>query len=208
MVSTDMPDFSFEQEVPTPVAGIDEAGRGPWAGPVVAAAVILDPHNFPAGLNDSKKLSARKRESLFDELQNCAQIGVGLASVEEIDNINILQATFLAMQRAVDNLPAKPAFLLVDGNQKPPIDLPLKTITKGDSRSFSIAAASIIAKNHRDSLMRELAKTYPDYGWEKNAGYGTAQHRDALNLVGITPHHRRSFAPIRKILTQDSSINS
>lgn len=203
-----MPDFSFEQEVPTPVAGIDEAGRGPWAGPVVAAAVILDPHNFPAGLNDSKKLSARKRESLFDELQNCAQIGVGLASVEEIDNINILQATFLAMQRAVDNLPAKPAFLLVDGNQKPPIDLPLKTITKGDSRSFSIAAASIIAKNHRDSLMRELAKTYPDYGWEKNAGYGTAQHRDALNLVGITPHHRRSFAPIRKILTQDSSINS
>lgn len=208
MVSTDMPDFSFEQEVPTPVAGIDEAGRGPWAGPVVAAAVILDPHNFPAGLNDSKKLSARKRESLFDELQNCAQIGVGLASVEEIDNINILQATFLAMQRAVDNLPAKPAFLLVDGNQKPPIDLPLKTITKGDSRSFSIAAASIIAKNHRDSLMRELANTYPDYGWEKNAGYGTAQHRDALNLVGITPHHRRSFAPIRKILTQDSSINS
>lgn len=203
-----MPDFSFEQEVPTPVAGIDEAGRGPWAGPVVAAAVILDPHNFPAGLNDSKKLSARKRESLFNELQNCAQIGVGLASVEEIDNINILQATFLAMQRAVDNLPAKPAFLLVDGNQKPPIDLPLKTITKGDSRSFSIAAASIIAKNHRDSLMRELAKTYPDYGWEKNAGYGTAQHRDALNLVGVTPHHRRSFAPIRKILTQDSSINS
>ena len=208
MVSTDMPDFSFEQDVPAPVAGIDEAGRGPWAGPVVAAAVILDPANFPAGLNDSKKLSARKRESLFNELQNCAQIGVGVASVEEIDDINILQATFLAMQRAVDDLPAKPAYLLVDGNQKPPIDLPLKTITKGDSRSFSIAAASIIAKNHRDSLMRELANTYPDYGWEKNAGYGTAQHRDALNLVGVTPHHRRSFAPIRKILTQDSSINS
>jgi ribonuclease HII len=207
MVSTDMPDFSFEQDAPTPVAGIDEAGRGPWAGPVVAAAVILDPANFPAGLNDSKKLSARKRESLFEELQNCAQIGVGMASVEEIDSLNILQATFLAMQRAVDDLPVKPAYLLIDGNQKPPINLPLKTVTKGDGRSFSIAAASIIAKNHRDSLMRELAQTYPDYGWEKNAGYGTAQHRDALNLVGVTPHHRRSFAPIRKILTQDSYIN-
>jgi ribonuclease HII len=201
-----MPDFSFECEHDSPVAGVDEAGRGPWAGPVVAAAVILDPASFPDGLNDSKKLSAKKRTILFELLMVQAKIGVGQASVEEIDELNILQATLLAMTRAVEDLPEKPAFVLIDGIHCPKMEIPSKSIIKGDARSFSVAAASIIAKNTRDLIMVDLAKSWPDYGWERNAGYGTALHQQGLNLVGISPHHRKSYAPIRKIMTQDSHV--
>ena len=201
-----MPDFSFENQHACPVAGVDEAGRGPWAGPVVAAAVILDRTVDYTGLDDSKKLSAKKRETLFDHIMATAHVGVGQASVEEIDNINILQATMLAMQRAVENLAPNPGYVLIDGNKCPDLKIPCEAVIKGDSRSFSIAAASIIAKNTRDRIMADLAKDHPAYGWERNAGYGTAQHKEGLNLVGISPHHRKSFAPIRKILTQDSAI--
>ncbi len=203
-----MPDFSFEDQHDCLVAGVDEAGRGPWAGPVVAAAVILDRSNFPDGLDDSKKLSGRNRAVLFAQLQERAIIGVGQASVDEIDDINILQATMLAMVRAIDNLPTIPGHILVDGNKIPKIEISCEAIIKGDARSFSIAAASIIAKKTRDDIMADLAKTWPDYGWERNAGYGTALHQKGLNLVGISPHHRKSYAPIRKIMTQDSFIKS
>jgi len=203
-----MPDFSFELEHDNPVAGVDEAGRGPWAGPVVAAAVILDQTNFPDGLDDSKKLSAKKRGILFGLIMAQAKVGVGQASVEEIDTLNILQATMLAMVRAVENLPQKPAFVLIDGNRCPEMEIPSQAIIKGDARSFSIAAASIIAKVTRDQIMADLAKTWPDYGWERNAGYGTSLHQQGLNLVGISPHHRKTYAPIRKIITQESSIKS
>jgi len=202
-----MPDFSFEDQHNCLVAGVDEAGRGPWAGPVVAAAVILDRDNFPQGLDDSKKLSAKKREALFDPIMETAIVGIGQASVEEIDDINILQATMLAMRRAVDNLDPQPGHILIDGNRLPEMKISAETIIKGDGRSFSIAAASIIAKNFRDRIMAELAKSWPDYGWERNAGYGTALHREGLNLVGISPHHRKSFAPIRKIRNQESVIS-
>jgi len=197
-----MPDFSFEDQHNCIVAGVDEAGRGPWAGPVVAAAVILDQSNYPVGLNDSKKLSAKKRETLFGPIMDNAIVGIGQASVEEIDSINILQATMLAMQRAVANLGTEPGHVLIDGNRCPEMEIPCEAIIKGDGRSFSIAAASIIAKTFRDRIMADLAKTWPDYGWEKNAGYGTALHQQGLNLVGISPHHRKSFKPIRKIQTQ------
>ena len=201
-----MPDFSFEDQHNCIVAGVDEAGRGPWAGPVVAAAVILDQSNYPVGLNDSKKLSAKKRETLFGPIMDNAIVGIGQASVEEIDSINILQATMLAMQRAVANLGTEPGHVLIDGNRCPEMEIPCEAIIKGDGRSFSIAAASIIAKTFRDRIMADLAKTWPDYGWEKNAGYGTALHQQGLNLVGISPHHRKSFKPIRKIQTQDSPV--
>ena len=202
-----MPDFSHEQQVTGPVAGIDEAGRGPWAGPVVAAAVILNPDKTPSGLNDSKKLTAKRREALYDEIITSADVGIGEASVEEIDALNILQATFLAMRRAVDNLTEKPAHLLIDGNQKPKIDIPSTTIVKGDSLSLSIAAASIIAKVYRDRIMADLAKSFPDYGWETNAGYGTAAHRAGLDMVGVSPHHRKSYAPIARLMTQESDVS-
>ena len=153
-------------------------------------------------------MSARKRTALFDQLQDRAIIGVGQASVDEIDDINILQATMLAMVRAIDNLPTIPGHILVDGNKIPKMEISGEPIIKGDARSFSIAAASIIAKKTRDDIMAELAKTWPDYGWERNAGYGTALHQEGLNLVGISPHHRKSYAPIHKIMTQDSSIKS
>jgi ribonuclease HII len=206
MIERRMPDFSFEDQHNCLVAGVDEAGRGPWAGPVVAAAVILDRNNFPQGLDDSKKLSAKKREALFDPIMETAIVGIGQASVEEIDDINILQATLLAMQRAVDNLDPQPGHILIDGNRLPKMEISAETIIKGDGRSFSIAAASIIAKTFRDQIMTELAQSWPDYGWERNAGYGTALHQQGLNLVGISPHHRKSFAPIRKIQNQDYPI--
>ena len=202
-----MPDFSHEQQFTGPVAGIDEAGRGPWAGPVVAAAVILDPDKIPSGLNDSKKLTAKRREALFNEVMACADVGIAEASVEEIDTLNILQATFLAMHRAVENLTETPAHLLIDGNQKPKIDIPTTTIVKGDSLSLSIAAASIIAKVFRDRIMADLAKSFPDYGWETNAGYGTAAHREGLDMVGVSPHHRKSYAPIARLMTQESDVS-
>ncbi len=194
------PTLEYETQHSGIIAGIDEAGRGPWAGPVVAAAAILNPAHIPQGIDDSKKLTHAKREALFDFILAHAQTGVGMASVEEIDTLNILGATKLAMQRALAALPVRADVALVDGNQPP--KLPCKTIAiiKGDSKSLSIAAASIIAKVTRDRLMCELAQKFPHYGWEKNAGYGTALHQAGLAAHGITPHHRRSFAPIKKML--------
>lgn len=197
---TTMPDLSIENEIGGIVAGVDEAGRGPWAGPVVAAAVIIDKNNIPDGINDSKKLSDKKREIIFAQLQEVAQIGVGIVSVEEIDRMNILQASMLAMQKAIADLPSKPEMALIDGNKCPELPCPAKFVIKGDSISTSIAAASIIAKVTRDRIMRELAIEYPYYAWEKNAGYGTAAHQLGLADKGVTKHHRKSFKPIAKIL--------
>ena len=201
------PNFIFESSLKAPVAGIDEAGRGPWAGPVVAAAVILDPLNIPEGLNDSKKLSRNKREALFAPIMDSAHVGVGEASVDEIDEMNILAATMLAMRRAAGNLSVIPGHVLVDGNRDPGLNIPTTCIIKGDAKSLSIAAASIIAKVTRDRIMADLSQDWPDYGWAQNAGYGVARHAEALSLVGISPHHRKTFAPIAKILLKDSAIN-
>ncbi len=185
------------------ICGIDEAGRGPWAGPVVAAAVIL-PTDMPGELlgriDDSKRLRARLRELVASAIIKLAPHGLGQASVAEIDRLNILQATFLAMRRAIESLPLAPDLALVDGNRAPPLPCPVQTIVKGDQRSLSIAAASIVAKVARDKIMRGLACRYSTYGWERNAGYGTAAHRDAIELHGITPEHRVSFRPISESL--------
>lgn len=195
-----MPTLELETALCCRVAGIDEAGRGPWAGPVVAAAAILDPDRLPdtlaARLDDSKKLKRTVREELFSALEGCADIGVGMADIAEIDRLNILQATMLAMQRAVAALPDPPEYALIDGNRAPDLPVPAQTVVKGDSRCLSIASASIVAKVTRDRIMDTLAREHPGYGWERNAGYGTAEHRAALERLGITPHHRRSFAPI------------
>lgn len=195
-----MPDFLLEKAAGGLVAGIDEAGRGPWAGPVVAAAAILDPERLPTDLanrlNDSKKLSRPVRETLFNALQQHALLGVGMASVAEIDANNILAATMLAMRRAVEALPANPDIALVDGNRAPDLPCSVQTVIRGDGLSLSIAAASIIAKVTRDRIMTDLAKKHPGYGWERNAGYGTKVHKDGLDRCGVTIHHRRSFKPI------------
>lgn len=199
------PTFDLERSWQGPVAGVDEAGRGAWAGPVVAAAVILKPEAIPSGINDSKKLSREAREKLYDLIvASAAAVGIGEATVEEIDGANILAATFIAMGRAVAALGVTPCHVLVDGNQRPPLDAPLTCVVKGDGRSLSIAAASIIAKVYRDRLMAELDQTAPGYGWARNAGYGTADHQRALDMVGVTPFHRKSFAPIHKLMTQES----
>jgi len=196
-----MPDLSHELASAGIVAGIDEAGRGPWAGPVVAAAAIIDPANIPPGINDSKKLSPQKRDTLYEAIIKTCRWGVGSASVIEIDTLNILQATKLAMARALGNLGIVPDVALVDGNQPPALPCRVKTIIGGDGISLSIAAASIIAKVTRDRFMCELANEYPGYGWERNAGYGTPEHQKALASLGITRHHRRSYAPIKALLT-------
>ena len=195
------PTFEFESAAVWPVCGVDEVGRGPWAGPVTTAAVILDPTNIPIGLNDSKKLTMARRETLFIEIMATATVSIGEASVQELDRLNILQATFLAMKRAVDGLETKPNFALIDGNKIPP-GLPCEAmaVVKGDARSLSIAAASIIAKVTRDRQMCDLAATYPGYGWETNMGYGTKAHIEGLARLGVTPHHRVSFKPIHKML--------
>ncbi|MCP5366125.1 MAG: ribonuclease HII [Hyphomicrobiales bacterium] len=208
-----MPDFSLEDLALAAghgvVAGVDEAGRGPWAGPVVAAAVVLDRARLPAGLaaalDDSKKLRPAARADLFAALPACARIGVGMAGVDEIDRVNILRASLNAMARAVAALDPAPDLALVDGNRPPDLvsgrgPVAVRCVVRGDGLSLSIAAASIVAKVTRDRLMAELAAAHPGYGWERNAGYGTAQHQAALARLGPTPHHRRSFAPIRKIL--------
>ena len=203
-------DFSLEQASPGPVAGIDEVGRGPWAGPVVVAAVVFPCRNslppiLRHGLNDSKTLSPARRETLFAELPACTVIGLGAASVAEIDCFNILQATLRAMARAITQLERQmetgPSLALVDGTHVPLLSCPVRAVIKGDSKSLSIAAASIVAKVTRDRLMVKLGRRYPGFGWERNTGYGTAEHREGLVRLGITPHHRRSFKPI-KILSQ------
>ena len=196
-----LPNFHIESAVPGPVAGVDEAGRGPLAGPVVAAAVILDTDNIPKGLADSKTLTEKRREALAPLIREAAKVGVGIASVDEIDALNILQASLLAMRRAVAALPRRPAACLVDGNQDPRLPYRTELIVKGDAKSLSIAAASIIAKTARDRIMRDLAEIHPEYGWEANKGYGSAGHRVALERFGPTPHHRRSFAPVAAMFT-------
>ena len=203
-----MPDYTLERQWvrrgAARIAGIDEAGRGPWAGPVVAAAVCLPikalPAELMAGLDDSKKLTPARREALFNALQTCAEIGVGRAGVEEIDALNILQASLLAMRRAVAALAVPPAAALVDGRQDPGLDCPVETVIKGDGRSLSIAAASIVAKVTRDREMAALALRHPGYGWERNQGYGTAEHQRALATLGPCAEHRRSFRPISQLI--------
>ena len=183
------------------IAGVDEVGRGPLAGPVTAAAVILDPLNIPANLNDSKVLSSKKREKLFEELKFSSTFAVASISPEEIDKLNILQATLLAMVNAVSNLKVKPNHILIDGNKVPNRLVGRATaIVKGDRKVLSIAAASIIAKVTRDKLMRDLDSEFPVYGWAKNAGYPTKCHMNAIVKYGVTPHHRRSFKPVHNIL--------
>lgn len=183
------------------IAGIDEVGRGPWAGPVMAAAVILDQRNIPEGMKDSKKLSAKKRELLYTQIMETSLVGIGEASVDEIDKINIRQATFLAMTRAVENLSIIPDFAFVDGRDIPAeLKIPAETVIKGDNIVLSISAASIVAKVTRDKLMGDLAEKYPHFAWERNAGYGTKAHQEGLASYGVTPHHRKSFAPIRALL--------
>ena len=204
-----MPDFALERECGGLVCGIDEAGRGPLAGPVVAAAVILVAASLSRGLrhciDDSKKLDRAERENYAEQLWRCARIGIGAASVGEIDRINILQASLLAMRRALAALPAVPQLALIDGNIAPELPCPSRTVVGGDGLSLSIAAASIIAKVTRDRLMRQLAMRYRGYGWETNVGYGTEAHRAALLTLGPTPHHRRSFAPLQLALELNSS---
>lgn len=201
-----MPNLDHEQNLIRqycgPVAGIDEAGRGPWAGPVVAAAVILDAAQMPKGLDDSKKLTERTREALFTQIMAQAHVGVGIADVARIDRDNILRATMWAMSQACKALPKTPTAVLVDGNRCPSLDCPAQALVKGDSLSLSVAAASIIAKVTRDRMMAELAISHPGYAWERNKGYGTAAHSEGLEKLGVTPHHRRSFKPIQTILLQ------
>ncbi|MFZ0097645.1 MAG: ribonuclease HII [Gemmobacter sp.] len=207
-----IPDFSLEAAAHASgariVAGVDEVGRGPLCGPVTAAAVILDPACIPPGIADSKALSASRRDQLFDQIMACAQVSVAHASVEEIDALNILQASFLAMRRAVAGLSLAPDHLLVDGNRLPrDLTCRAEAVVKGDARSLSIAAASIVAKVTRDRIMVDLAQQHPGYGWENNAGYPTPEHLAALLNLGVTPHHRRSFRPVHNILYQDVSVS-
>jgi len=195
-----MPDLKHERKYRRshkgPIAGVDEAGRGPLAGPVVAAAVVLDLKCIPEGIDDSKALTAPRRAHLCAALLGCAQVGVGIASVEEIDRLNIFWATMLAMERAVAALGFRPAMVLVDGNRCPNWDHVSAAIVGGDALSLSIAAASIVAKHRRDCMMEELDALFPGYGWASNKGYAAKTHQDALRALGPTPHHRRSFAPV------------
>jgi ribonuclease HII len=203
-----MPDFSLETKYfdrgLRSISGVDEAGRGSWAGPVVAAAVVFEKKEWPnivnIGLDDSKKLSPKRRRDFFDIIQDNADVGVGLASVVEIDQINILQATFLAMDRALGNLQVTPDYTLIDGDKVPPVRYRAEAIVKGDSRSISIAAASIVAKVTRDALMIELGRNFSNYAWERNMGYGTKKHKEGLERFGVTEHHRKSYKPIINIL--------
>jgi len=202
-VSTEqsVPDFAHEARLRARgfelVAGVDEVGRGPLAGPVVAAAVILDPDHLPDGLNDSKKLTASVRERLFTEIMRHAHVAIASIPAARIDVINIRQATFEAMAGALNGLAVRADFALIDGRDVPPLPCPAEALIGGDRRSLSIAAASIIAKVTRDRMMTLLAQTYPDYGFEKHMGYGTAKHLKALDLHGPTPLHRMSFAPLK-----------
>lgn len=207
-----MPDWTLENNFNGYVCGIDEAGRGPWIGPVVAGAVIfLDRNISPEllkGINDSKKLSTKKREYLYNLLLQEAEkgricFGIGEASAAEIDTLNILQATFLAMSRAVENLSTKPTHALIDGNRLPAeFPCPTSCHIGGDSLSYSIASASILAKVYRDRLLQKMALKYPGYGLEKNAGYGTKDHIEGLKKFGVTPEHRKSYKPIKEFLAQ------
>lgn len=212
-----MPSFEIEHtlHVKGAVFGLDEAGRGPWCGPVVAACVYWPDFEIEATLakqiDDSKKLTPAKRENLYHQIiASNAVWGIGEASAQEIDEINILQASFLAMERALNaarqQFNIQPAYALIDGNRLPKWELPVKAVIKGDSLSLSIAAASILAKVTRDKLLQELGQQYPQYGWAKNAGYGTKEHIEAIEKYGITPFHRRSYAPIKKYLSTHNTL--
>lgn len=203
-----MPDLSHEiaagYGTGVIVCGVDEVGRGPLAGPVVAAAAVLPPEGLPPPLaalvNDSKLLKPKLREELAPLILGCCRVAVGMADVEEIDRLNILRASLLAMKRAVEGLGIIPGVALIDGNKTPDLSCAMRTIVGGDAASLSIAAASVVAKVERDRIMAELALAYPGYGWERNAGYPTIEHRKALISLGITPHHRRSFGPVKAVL--------
>jgi ribonuclease HII len=200
-----MPDFSLERLSPSPVCGVDEAGRGPWAGPVSAAAVILDPRRIPAGLDDSKKLSAKARDALEIEIKHVAVAWcVAMASVEEIEELNILHATGLAMRRAIEGLSVAPVHALVDGNYKFKLPCPIRTVVKGDSISASIAAASILAKTARDRVMIDADVLYPGYGFAAHKGYHAPIHVEALRRMGPCPIHRPSWAPVRAVLAGET----
>lgn len=205
MGTKSVPDFSFEQAAMDAghrlICGMDEAGRGPWAGPVVAAAVILDPANIPPDLNDSKKLSEARREALFDPIMQSARVGIGVADAARIDRDNVLAATLWAMGEAMSQL-GDVSLALVDGNRPPRLACRVQTIVGGDARSLSIAAASIIAKVTRDRMMVALDAELPLYGFARHKGYGTAFHHDALMRHGVTIHHRKSFAPIAALLAR------
>ncbi|MBC2836118.1 ribonuclease HII [Paragemmobacter straminiformis] len=207
------PDFAYETAALgrgfTVVAGVDEVGRGPLAGPVTAAAVVLHRDRIPAGLNDSKVLTAARREALYREIIEVAEVCVAHASVAEIDALNILRASHLAMERAVAGLPRAVEHALIDGNLIPRgLACGAEAVIKGDALCLSIAAASIVAKVTRDRIMVDLAQQHPGYGWEGNAGYPTKQHLEALLNLGVTPHHRRSFKPVHNILYQDVSVSA
>ena len=200
-----LPDFDIETRLIRKgykaIAGVDEVGRGCIAGPVTAAAVILNPQKIPSGLNDSKKLNLKNREKIFQSIQDTCTFCVAHSSVEEIDQINILQAALLSMKRAILGLRIKPDFVLIDGNKNPEgLESNFETIIKGDSKSLSIAAASIVAKITRDRIMSRLDKEFPGYNWSQNAGYPTKMHKSAILDIGITPYHRRSFKPVYNIL--------
>ena len=203
-----MPDFTVEKQINGLVVGFDEVGCGPWAGPVVVAAFIFLTYDLPQDIlnliDDSKQLTKLKREKAYKQLHTlkgtACEFAIARAEVKEIDALNIRQATMLAMQRAFDSLPIRPVAGIVDGISTPKLPIPIQAIKKGDSKCFSISAASILAKVTRDQVMEELAQAFPHYGWERNAGYGTRVHQDALKQYGVTPHHRRSFAPIAEMI--------
>ena len=204
------PTFDFEREAAarglSPVAGVDEAGRGPWAGPVVAAAVILDAQALPTGINDSKALDAAARDRSFDAIMaSSVAVGIGIADVERIDAMNILAATLWAMQQAVEALAVSPALVIVDGNKAPQLTCDVRTLIKGDALCLSVAAASIVAKVTRDRMMIQLADKCPGYGFENHKGYGTPEHRASLAALGVCDHHRRSFRPIKLALMNASA---
>jgi ribonuclease HII len=183
-----------------PIAGVDEAGRGPLAGPVVAAAVVLDPLRLPDGIADSKVLDGKTRRSVYRDILAAARVGIGVAEVDRIDSENILQASLWAMAQAVAALGCRPKLALIDGNKAPQLDCTVRTIVQGDAKCLSIAAASIVAKVARDAIMAELARDYPDYGFDRHKGYGTREHHEAIARHGVTPHHRRSFRPVQLAL--------
>jgi len=183
-----------------PVAGVDEAGRGPLAGPVVAAAVVLDPDHIPDGIADSKALDVEERRRLYQHILAVARVGIGVADVVRIDADNILNASLWAMAQAVARLDCAPKLVLIDGNKAPPLDFPTRTIVQGDAKCLSIAAASIVAKVARDAMMTELARSFPHYGFDRHKGYGTPEHQAAIARYGVTPHHRRSFRPVQLAL--------
>ncbi|MEL7132193.1 MAG: ribonuclease HII [Pseudomonadota bacterium] len=203
-----MPDFQIETQVGGLVAGVDEVGRGPLAGPVTAAAVVLDPMCIPDGLDDSKTLTARRREALWIAITERADVSLAHASVQEIEELNILRASHLAMERALAGLKVRPDHALIDGTMVPSgLTLPATPVVRGDGRSLSIAAASIVAKICRDRIMVDLAQQHPGYGWETNMGYPSKSHRLALENLGLTPHHRRTFKPVHNILYQEKIIS-